>query len=749
MSLPRSFLPRLFLFVGLVCLGLSSLLAQDSSLGALASLGPRYEGSASLDASLDLIEEGLKSAGLSPHRFSSEGSPGAHSFSSNIEAVLPGKRPDRLYIVIPVDNYPGEGSDKGRGGIILGLGAAQVLARQAKEGGGLPISISFVFLGSEHRWRRGEDRSGGLGSWALIRQSQSLPTRAFLYLEADSVRPSFSLVNTSQALLSPYWIYDRARLSLEKAGISYRVDANLMQVHRLGLGDIQGPLGPFLSSGLPAVELLNVSGPGEPISLSEENAGIRSFAVFLTALGAANSGGFEDLWDRNYLSFQILGRSIVIREKPYVASIIGLSALVLLILIALSIRRRQATKALLSRWPAILGQTSVIFLVAAGLFLSGRLITGLEAGIFGSQDFWLSSPGLFLLLRLGSAFFLFLAAILILVNLRILSSSPMFYEFAALGLLFADYFIYSAILPPFIFYFAWAMPFVGLSLGLRKSHWTLVCYGLMYLPFILLASTILQNPELALNRSFIMPGLAEALFAAAWSLPFFVFTASPLLIFVKPTRRARRIAGGVFLLLALGLETGGVVYTLKASPGALRSLQLRETLDQDKGVFEASLSDRRRLGRLVVHRDGQALSLASLSDRAELKGEDSRTYVSLSQKRTDFLGRSLLDLMLDFSQAPYFVELALTSAQDIALFDCSLPYEVALDGKSARIFVGAGLPTPLKVQLTVSADTKARLDLTASYLAPLVAWDLGRGLGLGKVDQGLKASWQLQAGGGK
>jgi hypothetical protein len=106
-------------------------------------------------------------------------------------------------------------------------------------------------------------------------------------------------------------------------------------------------------------------------------------------------------------------------------------------------------------------------------------------------------------------------------------------------------------------------------------------------------------------------------------------------------------------------------------------------------------------------------------------------------------------LRLDFAQAPYFVELRLESDRDMALYDCSLPYEVALDGKSARIFVGAGPPSPLGVQLTVSAGTEARLYLKASYLAPLAVWDPGKGQGFRMVDQELLASWQLQAGGGK
>jgi hypothetical protein len=90
----------------------------------------------------------------------------------------------------------------------------------------------------------------------------------------------------------------------------------------------------------------------------------------------------------------------------------------------------------------------------------------------------------------------------------------------------------------------------------------------------------------------------------------------------------------------------------------------------------------------------------------------------------------VLGIKLSFAKGPDLLSLKVSSDKELRLYDCSLPYRVAIDGKSAEIFVGARPPEPFELELTVPKGFEARLAVEADYLEPLVPYAMAGGQGL-------------------
>lgn len=694
---------------------------------AVAALGRRLENSPEEAIAIALIEKDCRKAGASVRVTGFDSLSAGHSYSSIVEVAFPGARKDRLVFVVPLDQHQDGPENEGSGALSLVLAEIERLgAERAERGTELPVGLSFVFVSAERRGRYVDGERPGLGSQAWIASNDSgTAPLAVVYLSLDALPAKISLLNAGKGILSPYWHYENARRALVASGLDYELNGNRMQIHRLGFVDEASPLEPYLKNSIPAIELKGIDGASVSSAFS-----FRAFDSFLRNLVAANSGGFSTVWDRDYLSFQVGKRSFVVRETPYIAFLLIFCSAVTAGILVLTIIRRPATKVFMRRLPSIAGQVVAIYCATLLVFLSGRLISGLESLILGSTDFWRLAPRFFLLARIFGVFSLFLAALSLLVERGILSANPYFYEFAALLCLGVDILVFSALMPPLAFYFVWAFAFVGLSLILRKPWMSLVSSVLMYLPLLLLARELIGEPQFSLYGRIIIPGFAESALLAAALLPIFIFTASPLLFFAPKGNRQRSAAAVVFLCLAALPEGGALLRAL--SPGILSAspFELSERLDARNSELIATLKGSRRIGSLRLYRGRTPYVFKSSGDSATIAGLDLAPWLHFSERRSSFLGRSVLGIGLSFVKKPDFLSLRVSSERELRLYDCSLPYRVAIDGKSAEIFVGARPPEPFELELTVPRGFEARLAVEADYLEPLVPYVAVGGQGL-------------------
>lgn len=694
---------------------------------AVAALGRRFENSVGEAGAVALIQKTCREAGASVRVSSFDSLPVGHSYSSIIEANFPGRREERLIFIVPLDQHQDGPVDEGSGALSLALAEIERLgAEQAAGGTELPVGVSFVFLSAERRGRYAEGEVPGLGSEAWLAENASISAYlAVIYLSFDALPSKISLLNAGKGILSPYWHYENSRRALVGSGFDYELNSNSMQIHRLGFVDAAGPLEPYLSASVPAIELKGIK--GAPISAASSFC---AFEYFLKNLVMANSGGFSSVWDRDYLSFQVGKRSFVVRETPYIAFLLLFCSAVTAGILVLTIVRRSAAKLFLRRLPVIVGQVFALYCATLVVLFAGRLISGLDALALGSQDFWRLEPRAFLLARILGVFFLFLAALSLLVDRAILTANPYFYEFAALLYLAVDILVFSALMPALAFYFVWAFVFVGFSLMARKPWMSLVSYLLMYAPLLLLARELIVEPELSLYGRLIVPDFTESALLAAALLPIFIFTASPFLFFAPNGKRGRTAAAILLVCLAAFSESGALFRALSPATLSGSPFVLSERLDAGTGELRATLKGSRRIGELSLSRGQSSLLFKSQGDTAMASGLDSATWLHHLEKSSSFLGRSVLRIKLSFTREPDFLSLRLSGDEDLRLYDCSLPYRTAIDGKSAEIFVGALPPQPFELDLTVPRGFEAHLAVKASYNESLVPYVAAEGQSL-------------------
>jgi hypothetical protein len=725
---------------------------------AIRALGPRREGAPGEAAAFDYVEAALREAGLSPA--ASDFSDASDDFSRSriVEALLRGERDDELAIVVPLGSWADspDASADGAYGIALALAEASRLAAESKEGKVCPITLRFVFLGAEKRESFAAGGIAALGSKTWIARQEGRGRLAVLYLNAPSLPSRVELRSAGKGVLAPYWYYEGARRALDASGMAFGIEANRQQAYRLGLASDFGPAAPYLEAGIPGVELrgdaaAGLRGEGAAGGGGGSLEGGSWFSAFVQAFAKEEAGGFPEAWDRHYFIIQ-LGRLVaVLREKTYVAILVGLVALVASSFLVATVARRSAMKQILKRAPAMGAELLALFGALALVFFACKGLALLEAAAFGSIDAWRLAPRIFAAARVLFALLLFLSLLSFLVEKRILTPNPYFYEFAGLVCLALDVLIFSAVDLSASFYFIWALVLVEASLALRRRWATLVAYAFMYLPLLIVAGELARRPDLASYGKLIAPGILGVFALSALSLPFFVFTASPLLFFAPPGTAARKRAVAFFATLAFAVEGLAFAYFWIAAPGSgpgRRDLSVSELIDQDRGRFDIELSGMRRLGRGSIARGGTLLAYRELGDKVDLSGRDAERRVEIGEEASPFLDRVDENIRVDFSVPPYSLEIALRSADEIFLYDCSLPYKVAVDGKRATIYAGVNPGADFSFSITVPASFRSELVVRARYLGPLEPCTQSSGSPLGYSGLTVVASRAIGGAGG-
>jgi hypothetical protein len=717
----------------------------DERLAAIRGFGSRVEGSQGEAEALGYIEASLRGMGLSPDSRSFDDAAEDYSASRIVEAAVPGNRADELAIIVPVGSWiDAPDGSAGAYALSLALDEAARLSADRIAGKSLPISIRFVFLGAERRGLRADGRIASLGSRTWIARQEGRARLAVLYLDLDepSADPLIELRSAGKGVISPYWYYEGMRKALESSKIPYDIEANRQEAYRLGLASDFGPAAPYLEGGLPAIELRGAA-PGGESSLDSS-----WFAAIVARFAEANAGGFLDSWDRHYFIIE-LGRSVwALREQSYVAALVGLVAFIALAMLATSVARRRALKRFARRAPTFVAQVLALFAALVGITLFGRGLTFLETAILGSSKAWTLLPRIFVTARILFCFLLFLSVLSYLVERRRLTPNPHFYEFIALVCLVIDVLVFSVADLSASFYFIWALVVVEASLAIRRRWASALAFVLMYTPLLVIAGELLIRPDLAAYGRVIAPAPSGVAGFTALALPFFVFAASPLLSLSPPGTAARRRAAALFGALALATELTALVAFKVAVPAdgpGRGDVSITEFLDQDSGRFELRLEGAQRLGKGRIARGESSLAYATASDMALLTGEDRGRRIEIEETRSPFLDRVDEKLRIVFDPPPYELEFKLESDEEMLLYDCSLPYKLSVDGRSATIYAGVNPGRVCSFTLTVPESFSSRLTARARYLRPLEPYAQSSGAPLRFTGQLVTASRAIVA----
>jgi hypothetical protein len=748
---------RALMAAALFCaaLSVSATDGREATLGErvadIAAFGSRVEGSAGEAAVFEYVERALRTAGLEPLSSDFSDLRDGYSASRIVEARVRGARPDELAIIVPVSSWVNASEpSEGAYGIALALFEAARLSAGIRAGEPCPISLRFVFLGAEKRGKKADGETASLGSKTWIARQSGRARLAVLYLSMDAVPTRLAVRSAGEGVLSPYWYYEGVRRALEPSGIGSRLEPNRLQAYRLGLARDYGTAAPYLEAGIPAIELSGDSAAAIGTSAAAVGSSPDWFGTFVSLFMREERGGFADSWDRHYFIFQLGPLGAALRERTYVALLVIIFAIVASSFLVATVARRKAAKLLLRRVPRIAAEVLALFIALALVYLAGKGIARMDAAVLGSSDAWRLSPRIFAASRILFSFLLFLSLLSFLVEKRVLTPNPYFYEFAALVCLAVDLLVFSAVDLSASFYFMWALILVEISLATRRRWATLVAYVLMYVPLLAVASELAVRPDLSSYGRLIAPDYLGVLSLSALTFPFFVFTASPLLFYARPGAAARKRTIVLFAVCAFAVEALALAYVDASFPisgPGRRDLGVSELIDQDRGKIEFELAGLRRLGKGSLDRGEYRLTYDSKGDWAYLSGEDRGARISMDEKAEPFLDRMDESVAIRFETPPYRVEITLESAGEMLIYDCSLPYKVAVDGKSAVIYSGVNPGRELDLSMTVASSFRSRLVVTARYLASLEAYTQSSGAPLADAGLAIKASFNVGSGG--
>jgi len=693
----------------------------EEHLAAIAGLGPRLENGPGEAAALAYLELSLQKAGIPFSSSDFSQAKGGYSRSRILEIIVPGSRRDELVLVAPIGSWQ-DAVSGGPGAASLAFLLSEAERwREAPQKP--PVSLRLVFLGAERRGRASDGEEASLGSATWIGSHADSTPRALLYLSLDPGLAGLALGNAGRGSVSPLWYFDRAQGALGAAGLDARVEAQRLQLYRLGLADRYGPEAPYLAAGIPAASLRSLPDLGAMPSMEGGPGEGKRLALFVDSIMRSSEGGFPESWDRHYLIFKAGRLNLTFREGSYVSFLIAFGTAAAALYLYLTVIRRSRAKAFLARLPQALGQSLLLYALLALVYLAGAAIARFDALALGSSEAWKLAPRVFAAARLLSSLLLFLSLVSALAGRRSLSANPFFYEFASLVCLGVDLLFFVAVNLPLSFPFLWALVFVAASLATKKSWASLGALAFMYAPALVLAADLAADPVYALYQRIVAPGPAGAFLLAALSLPFFAFNLSPLMFYAPRGSMGRRRSAAAFLAMAAFVEIGALAYaSARAARVSREGFSISESVDQDQGSFEARLEAISRIGTGSISRGPVSLDYAASGGLCVLRGVDTLRRVSITQSSRPFLDRANLELRLSFARPPSSLRLYLRGSGELGIYDCGLPYRVALDGGSAEIFAPVNPGRELSFPITVPLGFSAELEVEAEYLEPLLPY---------------------------
>ena len=400
------------------------------------------------------------------------------------------------------------------------------------------------------------------------------------------------------------------------------------------------------------------------------------------------------------------------REKAYVAILVGLVALALSSLLAATVARRSAALQLVKRVP-VDGRRGPRPIRRLGFGLPRGKRASQSGGdlVIGSSDSWRLSPRLFAAARILFSFLLFLSVLSFLVEKRITHAQSLFLRVRRPRLPRPRR---ARLLD------RRSVRLLLFHLGPRfrrdlacpaQAMGDLLAYVLMYVPAPRRGRASLRcKPDFAAYGRLIAPTLAISL--ACRPFPSLLrLLRQPPPVFRRPRHRPRKRA-------VLFSPASPSSWKPAPSPTFRVAVPARDPGVEDLIDLRGHRSGRGALRDRALGRSaGWAAETCSAAEfgsntmhwaiRPISRAPDSERRIGITETASPFLDRVDEGIRIDLSAPPYDLEMSLTSADDIFLYDCSLPYKVAVDGKSAIIYAGVNPGPRLSFSITVPASFHA------------------------------------------
>ena len=672
----------------------------EADLTLFRGLPSRDDGSAGERAAFSHITGRLDELGILYRISPQKTIDGGHSFSSNLSAVIPGRRPGTLILAAPVDG--------GAFGLAFLLEMADHFQTNA------PVhDIQLLFLGAE----RGDSAYHPYGSRSAApdaAQADDDRGRALIYLNSEDVPSRWRLRPGGNGTVTPRWLVEAVSEVFTGQFAQFRLRGTDIQLARLGLqGDIS-LLEPWLEADIPSIML---TGRGTAAG-NDRFRQIERLRKSLTDLDA-RMDGIPDNSQSAYIYFRPVAdmNPVVIPELPYVIVFLSLSAVLLVAILAryrdvtLNMRRFASR---LWAWP-LLSLLVFLFFFLATLFIEETLL------LADFPELWRTAPGTFVFFKLSIAAALSLNFILITRGLP-LPRSPHFYSYMAVVTSGLATLVFIALDITVAGYSVITVVFLLLFIAVRNIRWKAVLLLLSAVPYLAAVTVIITEPYELLIEQLLLSRIGGNILMTLILMPLILGITSLAYwrLHYHKTRSGILTQSATFILTMSALVT--LVWILNMNPydepGSRQPVTLTDSIDLNTGNRRLEISSPTSIGEAELSLEGLRYPLEGLGRQAEVRTPQNRRPLKISHSGNTFLGRRTIRVTISGEAAPDALRMLLYSPDPFTLHDSDYPFEISADGTSAVIFVGNHPPFPLTMEFTVNGDADISLDCEAIWRHP-------------------------------
>lgn len=673
----------------------------------IRSYHPRLEGSEGEKQARELITSVLNEQGIQNRIIAFHGFEGRHSFSSIVEADIPGRKKDTLIFAVPLSHSSEtEPEEDYSVSAALGLGIIAHLAEQETEP---PVSLKFLFLGAD----KGKEDFYPMGSRLFLDQYTTENPTAVLYLNMRELPGRVIFETGGNGMVAPRWLVEDAAVSIQKTGIPFLILGNRNQAFRVGLSDTETAAAPFLEADIPAVGIRGRYA-AEPV---EEEQWITSFLEFTDTLIRRYEDGFPEQWDRHYLFFQIQSSFLIIPEDVYVLILLGVLAFAFAYGLIFRNRVGKYLRTVGKNFwnlPLLLG---LIFLL---LFTATLIVQGFLE-LRGFPELWEFNPLPFFLLKIALAVFLFTFIFHGLRGLPI-SQKGSFYSAASIFFLFTDIFIFAAVDVSISYYFIWAF-FFAFCFSVTANRVLKTVFFLLSPVWLYKAALdIFTLPERMLSGLAILDAVEGNLFLAFVTLPFMLMLIRLDFVIRHPKRKWKNISLKGSLWISGLLAAGLAGYLIFYSPYSLENPQpvrLEEQIDMDRKTRKLTASSPAALGTFIFSYGDRIYDIATRSSAFTFAKEYIPELVRFTVREKEFLRRTRISTVIKSEFPLYIYNLRIDSEEEITIYDSNFPPLIMNQGKRVVFNIGKNPPQPLEVVFTVPGSPDFRYSIECISLQTL------------------------------
>jgi hypothetical protein len=689
---------------------LLNLCAQDSSLSTQSKIStflremklnfPRNEGSEGEFLTIEYIKHQLEGQNVNFRIINFDRYSSGHSFSSIIEASIPGDIEDTLIIACPI-NHPQDAEEHSDGSINIAAALALIETFRVDKP---QVSLKILFIGSEYYRSSREELTKQLGSQRFLEDFFPEQPVAVLYLEMGSIPKRIILETGAGNRVAPYWMIRRISQAARVNDFPVKILGNKNQAFRLGIIDREPKAEPYMRSDYPGVTFEG-TGSGTSDMAAQDQWGI-DFVEFIHHFLEANNRGFPEDWDQHYLFFQWRDNFFMLPETSYL--LVLFSILVLTLFYGI-IARERIKKYLRTLTKNFWNLPLLLALIFAYLFLSTLLIDSILE-IRNFPGLWRYNPSLFLLLKVFLTICLF-SMIYQLLKLLPLSKNGSFYSAAAMLFLLADIVLMLFLNLSFSYYFLWAF-FCCFIFTLFKSR--IVKLGLFILSPVWLikaAIDIFTLPENSLIKIILFNRIEGNLILAFILLPFILMLIRMDFLIKHPAPGHAGIALKLTALLSAIATIVLYLVLLLFPPFSTETPQqilLTERINTNTGNRSLEIASEAPLGDIKIMAADQKINLSTQERSFQMDLDDAPPLYQKQISNNNFLNRSYIQMRLHSDIEISNIDFSIYALESITVYDSNFPFSLHHDEKRADIKIGSNPPNPALIEITIPQDMFAR-----------------------------------------